>query len=187
MSDKKSQREKSLKFRDQSHRQDDGMAARRVASQVIMLPELDEIRMISGYLPINSELDCLVTLKALHVARFPFSLPTITPLGNPLEFKSWDMKEELEDGPFGTKQSGGEIVTPEVLLVPLAAFDLDGNRLGYGGGYYDRTLEKLRAENPNVVAIGIAYDDQKLASVPTDSYDQPLDMVVTEKTTYRFK
>ena len=71
--------------------------------------------------------------------------------------------------------------------MPLLAFDDKGFRLGYGGGYYDRTLEKLRNENPELFAIGIAYDDQKLDSVPTESYDQPLDMVITEKTTYRFK
>ena len=82
--------------------------------------------------------------------------------------------------------SSESIVTPEVLLVPLIAFDLKGNRLGYGGGYYDRTIEQLRAKNIELVVIGIGYDNQKLASVPTDSYDQSLDIVVTEKKTYRF-
>jgi len=187
MSDKKSQREKSLIIREKTHAKDDGMAARLVAAQVIMLAELDEIHLVSGYMPIKSELDCLVILKALHAARFPICLPTITPLGQPLQFREWDMTTQLEDGPFGTRQSGGEVVIPQVLLVPLLAFDENGCRLGYGGGYYDRSLEKLRRENPALVAIGIAYEDQKLASVPTDSYDQPLDMVISEKTTYRFK
>jgi|TARA_R110002096_G_scaffold435548_1_gene661406 5-formyltetrahydrofolate cyclo-ligase len=187
MSEKKSQREQSLKLRDQAHVQDDGMAARKITAQIIMLPELDEVRNISGYIPIRSEVDCMVILKALHAAQFPICLPSITDRDKPLEFRAWDMRTELQDGPFKTKQSTGQIVAPAVLLVPLVAFDGHGARLGYGGGYYDRTLQTLRAENPDLVTIGIAYDDQKLASVPTDGYDQSLDMVVTEKTTYRFK
>ena len=187
MSDKKSQREKSLKLREQAHNRDDGMAARKIAAQVIMLPELDEVQNISGYSPINSEVDCMMILKALHAAQFPICLPSIAASDEPLEFREWDMRTDLKEGPFNTKQSTGQIVTPAVLLVPIVAFDGDGGRLGYGGGYYDRTLEKLRAENQDVVAIGIAYDDQKLASLPTESYDQPLDMVITEKTTYRFE
>ncbi|MEZ5758009.1 MAG: 5-formyltetrahydrofolate cyclo-ligase [Emcibacteraceae bacterium] len=187
MSDKKSLREASLIRRAEAKAKDNGMAARKIASQVIMLPELDEIRTISGFIPINDEMDCLTILKVLHAARFPLCLPTIRAKKEPLEFNSWDLREPLDNGPFGTKQSTGAIVSPDVLLVPLLAFDKNGARLGYGGGYYDRTLEKLRNKNPDVIAIGIAYDDQKLDSVPTESYDQPLDMVITEKTTYRFK
>ena len=186
MLDKKLQREQSLVLRDRAHAEDDGMAARKITAQIIMLPELDEIRMISGYSPIHSELDCFIILKALHAARFPFCIPTTTPKGNPLEFRSWNMRTQLEEGPFGTMHSSEIIVTPEVLLVPLIAFDLKGNRLGYGGGYYDRTIEQLRAKNIELVVIGIGYDNQKLASVPTDSYDQSMDIVVTEKKTYRF-
>ena len=187
MSDKKSQREKSIELRAQAHNRDDGMAARKITAQVIMLPELDEVRNISGYSPIHSEVDCLVILKALHAAQFPICLPSIAASDQPLVFREWDMRSDLSEGPFKTKQSTGAVMSPAVLLVPLVAFDEKGGRLGYGGGYYDRTLEKLRAENSDLVAIGIAYDDQKLASLPTESYDQPLDMVITEKTTYRFK
>jgi len=187
MSDKNSLRQSALKTRTEIHSNDDGMAARKVAAQVIMLPELDEVRIIAGYMPIKCELDCLTVLKTLHAARFPICLPTIVEPEAPLEFHSWDMRTELSDGPFGTKQSTEEVVVPEVLLVPLIAFDENGSRLGYGGGYYDRTLEMLRCENPNIIAVGIAYENQMLASVPTDDYDQQLNMVVTEKTTYRFE
>ncbi|MCP5381292.1 MAG: 5-formyltetrahydrofolate cyclo-ligase [Kordiimonadaceae bacterium] len=187
MTDKKSLREASLIRRSEACAKDNGMAARMIASKVIMLPELDEIRTISGFIPINDEIDCLIVLKVLHAARFPLCLPTIRAKNEPLEFNSWELRTPLDDGPFGTKQSTGAIVSPEVLLVPLLAFDEKGSRLGYGGGYYDRTLEKLRRENPEVYAIGIAFDDQKLDSIPMESYDQPLDMVITEKTTYRFK
>ena len=187
MADKNTLREKALKTRDAVFSADDGVAARNVAAQLIMLPELDEVKIISGYYPINSELDCLVILKVLHAARFPIVLPTIVADGEPLQFRRWDMRAELVDGPFGTKQSRDEVVVPEIIIVPLAAFDLKGHRIGYGGGYYDRTLSDLRTNNPHTVAIGVAYDNQKLDSVPAEDYDQPLNMVITEKTIYRVK
>lgn len=187
MADKNILRENALKKRDAVFSQDDGMAARNIAAQLIMLPELDAVKIISGYYPIRSELDCLTILKTLHAARFPIALPTIVSDNEPLEFRNWDMREELVDGPFGTKQSGGEVVVPEILIVPLVAFDLKGNRIGYGGGYYDRTLATLREKSQDIIAIGVGFDDQKLDSIPAQDYDQPLDLVVTEKTIYRVK
>ncbi len=186
MSEKEKLREIARKNRQEADAADDGMAARRVAAQVIMLPELDHLKSVAGYYSIKDELDCIVTLKALHAARFELSLPTIVSSDAPLEFRSWDLKSALSDGPFGTKEASGDTVTPNVVLVPLLAFDENGSRLGYGGGYYDRSIEKLRQENPDLVTIGIAYENQKLARITVDSYDQPMDMVVTEKTTYRF-
>lgn len=185
MSDKNSLRARAVTIRDECQLADDGMAARLIASKIIMLPELDGVKSVSGFYPINNELDCLMILKVLHAARFPISLPTITGPNSPLEFHEWDMRAELEEGPFKTKQSVGDIVTPEVLIVPLLAFDLKGHRIGYGGGYYDRTLKALRADNSDVVAIGVAYDNQKLDRVPAHDYDQPLDMIITEKNIYR--
>ncbi len=187
MSEKKKLREEAFKKRKEANFADDGMAARLVASKVIMLPELDHLKSVAGYYTIKDELDCLVTMKALHAARFELSLPAIISNEKPLEFRSWNMRDALKDGPFGTKESTGKEITPEVLLVPLVAFDVKGARLGYGGGYYDRTIEKLKRENPNVVSIGIAYENQKLDAIPTESYDQPMDFVVTEKTIYRFE
>ncbi|MBT5072747.1 MAG: 5-formyltetrahydrofolate cyclo-ligase [Kordiimonadaceae bacterium] len=187
MSDKNTLRENALKSRDAVSLADNASASRMVCAQIIMLPELDEIKVISGYYPMRIELNSLTILKALHAARFPIALPTIISDDEPLEFRRWDMRTELVDGPFGTKQSTQEVVVPEILIVPLAAFDLKGNRIGYGGGYYDRTLSVLRKNNPDVIAIGVAFDDQKLDSIPAEDYDQPLDLVVTEKTIYRVK
>lgn len=186
MLEKENLRKKSSKIRKEIFEKEDGMSARKVASQVIMLPELDTVKVISGYYPIKTEFDILVTLKALHVARFLIALPKIIKSDCPLEFRSWDMWTPLNDGPFGTKESVESSIDPEVILLPMLAFDDKGARLGYGGGYYDRTLEALRKQNPNLIAIGIAYDDQRLDAIPVSPYDQPLDMVVTEKTTYRF-
>ena len=113
------------------------------------------------------------------------TIPSIKAKDSPLEFQSWDMKSALIDGPFATKQSSEAFVIPEIIIVPLLAFDLKGARIGYGGGYYDRTIEALRKNNPNLITIGVAYDGQKVDAVPTEEHDQKLDMVVTEKTTYR--
>ncbi len=190
MSDKNSLRKTALKKREEFFNNDE-MAARLVAAKVIMLPELDDpldkVKLIAGYYPLKSELDGLIILKALHAAYFPIALPFIQEKDQPLLFRSWDLKSPLSDGPFATKQSDQEQVIPQIVIVPLLAFDLNGHRLGYGGGYYDRTLEQLRKNNPNLIAIGVAYDGQKHDPLPIDHHDQKLDMVVTEKTIYRFE
>lgn len=187
MSIKEKLRIKAAALRKDAHKNDDGMAARLIAAQVIMLPELDKYKNVAGYYTIRDELDALVIMKALHAARFKLSLPKIIGKDMPLEFRSWDMGLELVNGPFGTKEPIGDLEIPEVILAPLLAFDKDGTRLGYGGGYYDRTIKQLRKSNPELCVIGLAYENQKLDAIPYESYDQPLDMVVTEKTTYRFK
>jgi 5-formyltetrahydrofolate cyclo-ligase len=185
MSDKNTIRLIAKETRASIHADIDEMAARNIAAKVVMLEELDEIKTIAGFYPIKNEIDLLVTLKVLHAARFPLALPTVIKKDAPLEFKSWDMVTELKDGPFGTKESIEEAVIPEVILVPLLAFDKNGGRLGYGGGFYDRTLNALKKDNPKVLAIGIAYEGQRLAEVPMEDHDQRLDMVVTEQNIYR--
>jgi len=95
------------------------------------------------------------------------------------------MKTDLLDGPFNTKESSEQIIIPDVLLVPLLAFDESGNRLGYGGGYYDRTIASLKEVNSDLIAIGIAFEGQKIAQVPVDDYDQKLDMIVTDQNIYK--
>lgn len=185
MSEKKKIREEAKSIRACLHNNDDGMAARKVAATIIMLEELDTVKTVSAYYPINDELDALVTLKALHAARFPIALPAIVGKALPLEFRSWDMRTDLIDGPFNTKESSENIVTPEVLLVPLLAFDELGNRLGYGGGFYDRTIAAFKVQNPELITIGLAYEGQKIAHVPVDDYDQKLDIIVTDQKIYK--
>ena len=98
----------------------------------------------------------------------------------PLIFRAWDGKA-LEPGPFGTSHppASAPELSPRVLIVPLAAFDRTGNRIGYGGGYYDRTLEVLRRDGA-CVAIGLAFASQELQSIPVEAFDQRLDMIVTD-------
>lgn len=102
---------------------------------------------------------------------------------HPLEFRLWRPGEALESGAYGipAPAGGNEAVIPDIVVVPLLAFDEAGARMGYGGGFYDRTLQRLR-EKGSVLAIGYAYSGQKIEKVITDSLDQPLDWIVTEQT-----
>ena len=134
---------------------------------------------LAGYMPIRTEIDPLPAMAALQ-AFGPVGVPVIQDEGAPLNFRTWTPQAEMIDGPFGAKiPAKGEWVTPQILIVPLVAFTPHAMRLGYGGGFYDRTLEGLRARGP-VTAIGFAYSAQQAAELPLEPTDQPLDMIVTE-------
>ncbi len=145
---------------------------------------LDEIgpaqgQVIAGYMPIRTELDPRPAMSVLAEAA-PVSVPVIEAAGRPLRFRAWTPDAVMVDGPFGARvPERGDWLTPTVLIVPLVAFDAAGNRLGYGGGFYDRTLEGLRAARPTR-AIGFAFAAQQVDAVPTEPTDQPLDAIVTE-------
>lgn len=137
-------------------------------------------RALAGYMPIRTEVDPLPAMAAL--ASFGVvGVPVIQGEGQPLKFREWSPGCTMVDGPFGAQvPERGVWVTPEVLIVPLVAFTADCMRLGYGGGFYDRTLEGLRAQGP-VTAIGLAYSAQQADALPLEPTDQPLDMIVTEQ------
>ena len=124
----------------------------------------------------GTEIDVRPLLNALHARGHPVLLPFTPPCGQPLSFRRWQPGDALRPGRFGTLTSIGEIGTPDVLLVPLLAWDGRGHRLGYGGGYYDRTLALL----PGRCAIGCAYDVQRVPELPVGPHDIPLDAVATE-------
>jgi len=132
---------------------------------------------LAGYLPIRTEIDPRPVM-ADHPG--PVGVPVIPGAAQPLVFHRWAPGAPLIDGPFGAMvPAESVVVVPQVLIVPLLAFDARGFRLGYGGGFYDRTLALLRAAGP-VTALGFAYGAQELPEVPTDAYDQRLDGIVTE-------
>jgi 5-formyltetrahydrofolate cyclo-ligase len=141
---------------------------------------------VAGYLPLGDEADPRSILRWLRGAGHPIALPRIVRSRAPLAFRLWDADGVLEDGPFGTLQPPEEApaLVPEVLILPLLAFDRRGFRLGYGGGYYDRTLAALRTERA-VTAVGLAFAAQEVPSVPHDRHDQPLDWIVTEREAIR--
>lgn len=133
---------------------------------------------LSGYMPMRTEIDCL---PAMAAHRGPVGVPVITGKGQRLMFRAWSPEAEMVVGEFGAMiPAQGDWIEPEVLIVPLLAFDRRGFRLGYGGGFYDRTLEALRAKGP-VVAIGFAFAAQEVAEVPIEATDQRLDLIVTER------
>ena len=136
---------------------------------------------VSGYWPSRDEIDCRPLLERLNSGGCLCALPVVTGPGRPLSFRRWSPGEPLEPGAHGIPVPAVEarLVAPSLLLVPLLAFDRAGYRLGYGGGYYDRTLARLRAGG-TICAIGLAYSGQEVAAVPHDETDAPLDRIVTE-------
>lgn len=142
---------------------------------------------VAGYWPLGSEADVRPLLARVHGAGMRCVLPVVRARTSPLFFRAWSPGDTLVDGLLGTPQPDGEHETlrPDVILTPLLAFDGVGYRLGQGGGYYDRTLDALRAEG-RVVAVGIALEAQRQDAVPRGPHDQRLDWVVTEAGAYRF-
>ena len=143
---------------------------------------------VAGYWPMNDEISPVPLLRRLFNDGVVCALPAVVTKGEALLFRQWQPDLALDDGPFGTSHppaSAGE-VTPGVVLVPLLAFDPDGYRVGYGGGYYDRTLAALRAREPGVLAVGLAYESQAIEAVPRAETDERLDWVITENGAHRF-
>ena len=136
---------------------------------------------VAAYLPIRSELSPLPLVAALNARGVVTAMPVTPEPENPLTFHQWAPGDPLVDGPYKTQQPSADapLVTPSVILAPMLAFDAACWRLGYGGGFYDRTLGGLRAAGRTVTAIGIAYDGQKVDQVPTGPYDMALDGVLT--------
>lgn len=135
---------------------------------------------LSGYMPIRTEIDPLPAM-AEAAAYGPVGVPVIQGGGQPLLFSRWEPDAPMKDGPFGALiPMVDDFFEPEIVIVPLVAFDAQGGRLGYGGGFYDRTLEKLRAKRATL-AIGFAYAAQEGDALPLEPNDQTLDMIVTER------
>lgn len=134
---------------------------------------------LAGYMPIRTEIDPRPAM-AEAAAHGPVGVPVIVGEGLPLEFSRWEPDMPMRDGPFGARvPERDDFFDPEIVIVPLVAFDAEGGRLGYGGGFYDRTLERLRQKGA-VLAIGFAFDAQRAEDLPLEPTDQPLDMIVTE-------
>jgi 5-formyltetrahydrofolate cyclo-ligase len=142
---------------------------------------------IAGYWPIEAEFDVRPMLEHFDRAGHPCGLPVVVARRAPLVFRRWRKGDRLVAGRFGTFEPAADanLIEPDVLLVPLLGFDEAGYRLGYGGGFYDRTLATLRARRA-VLAVGVAFADQEVAALPTSPTDEPLDWIVTERGARRF-
>lgn len=133
---------------------------------------------LAGYMPMRTEID---PLPAMTAHDGPVGVPVIIGAGQALRFREWSPGCAMIDGEFGAAiPAEGLWIEPEILVVPLVGFDRRGFRLGYGGGFYDRTLDGLRGKRPTL-AIGYAFSAQELDQVPIEPTDQKLDMIVTEK------
>jgi 5-formyltetrahydrofolate cyclo-ligase len=132
---------------------------------------------VSGVWPLEGEIDLRPLLHALHGRGHPILLPETTPRGHPLIFRAWTPGACMVRERFGTWRPEGEVGVPDLLFVPLLAFDRAGNRLGYGGGYYDRTLAAL----PGRIAIGFGYAAQEVDRLPVEAHDRKLHAIATER------
>jgi 5-formyltetrahydrofolate cyclo-ligase len=137
---------------------------------------------VSGFMPMKTEINLLPLMKKLADAGVQLALPVAGRRGQPLTMRAWTWGEPLASGVWGIREPKPEAaqVDPDILLVPLLAFDRAGRRLGYGGGFYDLTLAQLRSRKA-VIAVGLAYAAQEIASVPTTPRDATLDLVLTER------
>ena len=142
----------------------------------------DRAAVVSGFWPIKEEIDVRPLLIELFNRGCQLALPVVTGKGQRLLFRAWRPGDSLEAGVFGTLQPSTrrETVEPEALLVPLLACDQDGWRLGYGGGFYDRTLGALRARG-KITAVGVGFDGQLVPAVPHGPQDQRLDWLLTDR------
>lgn len=145
-------------------------------------------KIIAGYWPLGDEIDPRPMLIGLGEAGGQIALPAVAGQGMVLIFRGWRNGDPLESGPFGTAHppARAPLVEPDTLMLPLIAFDRVGNRLGYGAGYYDRTVANLRRQR-KVLVIGIAYDEQEVEEVPAAAHDQRLDGVITDRRTLWFE
>jgi 5-formyltetrahydrofolate cyclo-ligase len=169
-------RRRALELRDSLPRTASGPLAQHLAQFLADYLAAASAPIIGGYWPIGSELDPRPALRRLRGQGARLALPETTPAKTPLRFRLWSEGETLLEGRYGTSHPSGAAVTPDLLLVPLLAFDHRGHRLGYGGGYYDRTL----AAWPHAYAIGCAYAAQQVDEIPAGPYDAKMHAIATE-------
>jgi len=137
---------------------------------------------VSGFIPYRSEIDVTDLMAELVALGYLTCLPVVLGQGQPLIFRQWQPGDKTQKGAWDipVPLSTASLIEPDILLVPLLTFDRQGFRLGYGGGFYDRTIEKLQ-QIKRVIAIGVAYSAQEVTNVPKDNHDQQLDWILTEK------
>ena len=135
---------------------------------------------VGGYYPYNYEVDVIKILEKFEKKNYQISLPKIKQ-NSQMDFFHWSFKDPLTINKFGIPEPvSGKVIFPAILLIPLVAFDNNLNRIGYGGGFYDRYIKKIKKKK-KVLTIGLAYSFQKVKQIPTQKYDIKLDFIITEK------
>ena len=157
-------------------------ASQKIANKAEEIVKIFKPKVIAGFYPFKHEVNTLPLLGKLFSLGCKLCIP-ITPTNNkPLKFKEWHPKQVLQKGRFGILEppKTSRTIQPDLLLVPLLAYDKFGNRLGYGGGFYDRYIEKIE-KIKKVIKIGLAFSFQKIKDIPLNQYDKKLDFIITEK------
>ena len=156
-------------------------AGEQVCQQLLDSKKLKTNQIVAVYWPLGDELDPMPLLNKLHELGHQTLLPVMLGAGKPLLFRKWESNDSLKIAQFGTYEPCEDkpVLKPDVILAPLLAFDRHGYRLGYGGGFYDRTIENLR-QTKSVSVFGVAYAAQEMNKVVRGPFDQPLDAVLTE-------
>ncbi len=164
------------------------MAAGLAIAERGLAVEVTPGTVVSGFSPLKSEISPLPLLRRLADAGASLALPVVIGRGQPLVMRAWSFGAPLVSGVWGIREPPADApeLFPDILIVPLLAFDRRGHRVGYGAGYYDMTIARLRAIKP-VTAIGIAFAAQEIAAVPATPRDARLDLVLTERETIDFR
>ncbi len=175
--EKQAARKAAMTQRKAAHEAAQGAGEAAAMHLLAWLETQPDIRAISGYMPIHTELDILPTMHALHARGYALSVPVIIGKAMPLKFSVWTPEAKMIKGPFGAMvPETNRWQRPDLLLCPMLAFDATGQRMGYGGGFYDRTIAGLAP----VRAMGFAYAGQMTRNLPSEPTDMPLDGVITE-------
>jgi 5-formyltetrahydrofolate cyclo-ligase len=185
--DKATLRFRALAARDALSQEQRARAAQAIAARGLPI-RIARGTIVSGYSPIKSEIDPLPLLRKLAAEGARLALPAVMARGKSLAFRAWSVDDKLLLGPLGILEpspAATEIV-PDIMLVPLAAFDSSGHRIGYGAGHYDFTLAHLRKAKA-VTSIGIAFAAQEIEAVPALAHDERLDYVLTETKVFDFR
>ena len=171
-------RKKILKIREKINKKNIQINFNQILN--ILKKEKINKKIIGGYYPVNFEIDDLALLKKFEENCFNISLPVIKK-NFQMNFYKWSFSDLLKVNKYGIPEpENNNIVYPDILLIPLVAFDKNLNRLGYGGGYYDRLI-KILSQKKKIIKIGLAFSFQKIDKVPINAYDQKLDYIVTNK------
>jgi len=162
-------------------------AAEAIAACAFPLP-ISRGTIVSGFMPLKSEINPLPLMKTLAEAGAQLALPKIAGRGKPLVMRAWPWGAPLDAGQWGIREPKPDApeVEPDIVLVPLLAFDRMGRRIGYGAGYYDMTIARLRSLKA-VTAVGIAFAAQEVSAVPATPRDESLDLVLTENEAIEIK
>ena len=162
-------------------------AAEAIAGRALPV-ELKAGTIVSAFMPMKSEINPIPLMRKFAAAGAQLALPAIAGRGRPLTMRAWKFGDPFKSGQWGIREPVPEApeVAPDILIVPLACFDRQGHRIGYGAGYYDMTIAALRAKK-QVIAVGIAFAVQEIPRVPATERDERLDLVLTEREVIDFR